>query len=127
MLKRMVSFRVTPEDWEAFHDFAGRQGIEPYRALRTMVEAWAGAERLTRMVEGGGSSLDAMAEFARLTQEIMTVFRLNGELVAAINLLAEKHGFRLDLEELWQRYGVPPKAGGSSSEQPPGQDRPGGM
>lgn len=105
MSYKVVSFKVPPQDWLAFERFAGRHGIVPYKALRAIVTAWAGAERLTKMLEEGGSQLDALAEFARLTQEIKAVFRLNGELAAMVKVLAERYGLQFDLEALWQQYG----------------------
>ena len=105
MSYKVVSFRVSDQDWLAFERFAGRYQIVPYKALRGMVTAWAGAERLTRMLESGGSQFEALAEFAQLTQEIKAVFKLNGELAAAIKVLAERYGLQFDLEALWQQYG----------------------
>lgn len=105
MSDKVVSFKVPDQDWLAFERFAQRQGVVPYKALRAMVTAWAGAERLRKLLEVGGSQIDALAEFARLTQEIKSVFRLNGELAAAVKWLAERYGLQFDLEALWQDYG----------------------
>jgi len=105
MSDKVISFKVAEEDWLAFEEFARRQGIVPYKALRGMVTAWAGAERLTKLMVRGGSQLDALAEFARLTQEVKAVFRLNGELAAAIKWLADRYGLQFDIEALWQQYG----------------------
>ena len=105
MSDKVVSFKVPDQDWVAFERFAERQGIVPYKALRAMVTAWAGAERLRKLMEAGGSQIDALAEFALLTREIKTVFRLNGELAAAVKWLAERYGLHFDIEALWQEYG----------------------
>jgi hypothetical protein len=105
MSDKVISFKVPQEDWLAFEEFAKQHGVVPYKALRGMVTAWAGAERLRRLMASGGSQLDALAEFARLTQEIKAVFRLNGELAAAIKWLAERYGLQFDIEALWQQYG----------------------
>jgi hypothetical protein len=105
MSDKVISFKVPDQDWLAFEEFAKRHGIVPYKALRGMVTAWAGAERLRMLMASGGSQLDALAEFARLTQEIKGVFRLNGELAAAIKWLAERYGLQFDIEALWQQYG----------------------
>lgn len=105
MSDKVVSFKVPEQDWLAFEQLSKRQGIVPYKALRAMVTAWAGAQRLRKLMNGGLSQLDALAEFARLTQEIKAVFRLNGELAAAIKWLAERYGLQFDIEALWQQYG----------------------
>lgn len=117
MSDKVVSFRVPDQDWLAFEQFAQRQGIVPYKALRAMVTAWAGAERLRKLLESGGSQVDALAEFARLTQEMKAVFRLNGELAAAIKWLAERYGLQFDIEALGQQQGQPQKG---MEQLPPG-------
>ena len=94
--ERVVSFRVSETDWEAFETFMKSVNLKPYGVLRMVVESYAAGERLRSLMQTNQiDKLQAVAELGRIAERLRDYFKVNGAFTEALRSIA--HHYNIDL------------------------------
>lgn len=93
---KVISFRVSEADWDAFQSFMERVNLKSYSVLRMTIETYAAGERLRTLLNSNQiDEIEAAAELGRIAERLRGYFQVNGAFTEGLRSIARHYNLNL--------------------------------
>lgn len=94
--EKVISFRISEADWDAFQSFMERVNLKPYGVLRMIIESYAAGERLSTLLKANQiDEIEAAAELGRIAERLRGYFQVNDAFTEGLRSIARHYNLSL--------------------------------